>query len=262
MNISYMKGEKATKVGFVVQSMIREDLLPTIDNRIRKRIPSHLRWHFDIVAVILLGPQQTSVKALFIMSSELVATELVPPLDSIFNQTKMLNFYPWTNYISLKPEQKSTIINRQLNFHENYHSLVFTGITEFEKNLRVFDPPTKCSESNKRKTSDPTDSIAKNEAENPKDTIMLDTDNITVLQMIKKEFKNNAGNEIFTKVYKPSKGNIEVILHKYNFVQTRKINNRAFLNAIATVIPTNRHNLIFQDPTKVSTCGPSPNILL
>jgi hypothetical protein len=138
---------------------------------------------------------------------------------------------------------------------------VFNGLADFESSLAVFDQQKPISETLKRKfTTDtgPIDSV-------DTDVIFKDTNSIktmSVLEAIKTQFITSKGNHLFTRVYPPLNGQLECRVHKSLFFQARKLTNDAFLNSLATIIPIERHSLVFEKPKNVSNVGTIPSKLL
>jgi hypothetical protein len=119
----------------------------------------------------------------------------------------------------------------------------------------LMDPKTKVNESVKRKfVLEPQNQPM----EIDKNTVLTThpVEYMTVLDIIASQFLSSKGEKFFYKVRSPVNGIIECVVKKHLYLQARKITNQTFLNSLATLVPKDRHHLIFKDHESIgSTCA-------
>jgi hypothetical protein len=258
---TYLLGQPSTKLGFMVLSSTRGDIVNLLDQRIRGKCKPHLKWQFDINSAWVRSKSNTSAKVIMIRAPKLIESELIHEFHERFNYGRTIQFYPWNEFLELSDQQKDQILNEQNAFQEKYRTVVFTGFKDFTRNTMVFSSDEKPNDSQKRKFLDP---INEDDSTDIDMNIALPNgpSTMTVLDAIRTQFINGKGEQLFYRVHRPINGILECTVTKQLFFQAKKIPNERFLNSLSTIIPTNRHALVFSDPASITSTGQVPSKLL
>jgi hypothetical protein len=112
MHVSYLQCQPTNNTGFLVNSVIREDILPLYDKRIRATIPAKIRYKFDI-QVGWIKLYKLSTKVLQIKTLPEADAAVTKALRKSMNHGGTINFYPSLDYAHLQTQKKASNINSQ-----------------------------------------------------------------------------------------------------------------------------------------------------
>jgi hypothetical protein len=178
------------KVGFLENLIPRMETLNMHTHRLRSMMPSDAP-KFQLQLGPLWGGNGEKTRVVLIQSDEKNRDILKQMLEEM-HAAKLVSFFPWTCFMSCKPEQKSTVVKRINTRRANYRSLLISGFRDNDDNI-----PMKLSNSN-------------------------DDDKLTkigVTEFLQTMVKTSGGEKLFHYVYPPYYGTREVIVTLQNFSQ-------------------------------------------
>jgi hypothetical protein len=258
---TYLFGQETTRIGFMLCTETRGDLIDLLEKRVRSRFPTLLKWQFDVHSCWIRSKDDVSVKVAMFRAPKLLENDIIKEFHRLFNAGRSVKFFPWNDYLELSEEQKHKIVKEQLNFQAEYRTISYSGFKDFDSALSIMDKDSASNESHKRKfvvqeTQDhPND-------ENSNQIKTTSVDKMTILDCIISQFLTSTGERMFHNISGPTNGIMECLVKKKNFFQARKISNNTFLDSLATLIPKHRHHMVFQSPDCIGYTSQIPSKLL
>jgi hypothetical protein len=258
---TYLLGQDSTRIGFMIGTETNGEFVDLLEKRVRNRFSTAWKWQFDLHTAWIKSKDDVSVKVTMFRAPKILETEITKEFHNLFNYGRTITFYPWNDFIDLSDEQKHKIVKEQLSYQSDFRTVSFFGFQDFDTRLTIMEAPTQITETQKRKfvieEQDTSIQVGNNiiHAAHP-------LGNMTVIEGIQSQFLSSKGEKLFHRVNRPVGGVMECLVKKHLFFQAKKLSNQTFLNSLSTLIPSNRHPMIFKSPSDLGSTSPIPSKLL
>jgi hypothetical protein len=148
---TYLLGQESVRVGFMLCTETRGDLLELLEKRVRNRFATQWKWQFDLHSAWIRSKEDVSVKVAMFRAPKILENDIIKEFHKLFNYGRSITFYPWNDFVDLSEVQRHNIVKEQLNFQADYRTVSFSGLLDFDDNLSLVDKTYSMMETHKRK---------------------------------------------------------------------------------------------------------------
>jgi hypothetical protein len=105
LDSTVMEGARTKIIGFLTETMVREDLLSMYEGRIRREVPFALYRRFDIHPGWIRCSRTSSAKVLMVKTTDNYETVINEAFEKMFNSESNIKYFPWQDFSILDVEQ-------------------------------------------------------------------------------------------------------------------------------------------------------------
>jgi hypothetical protein len=221
--------------GFFTEAKPRHDLMDLFQARLRENTPTAMPQYQLTTTTLYAGGARARV---YVVATAEEHVEMVQTLfTSVDLEHDNISFYPWNEYLALNKERKLTIIHEQTKFVNTLGSLVITGFTGHNPQMRANSEKTANQKDTSTGANDEEgeredaqmrdEDEAPTEKETPADTEgnkkgeETDEDvpigELTMTEYLLLQIKAGDGKAMFEYVHAPVLGKIEVVFQPFRY---------------------------------------------